>query len=64
MKFAQKLHFGTGAFEAQGIAGAGNGEKWKAETSLEKRNRASREAGPEPYCLEDWMKRSFVSCKY
>ncbi len=46
MKFAQKLHFGTGAFEAQGIAGAGDGEKWKAETSLEKRNRGPAGGGP------------------
>ena len=26
--------------------------------------RASLAAGPFPYFLEDWMKRSFVSCKY
>ena len=29
-----------------------------------KRKRAGLPASPEPYCLEDWMKRSFVSCKY
>ncbi len=28
------------------------------------RNRTSLPAGPVPYSLEDWMKRSFVSCKY
>ena len=26
--------------------------------------RTSLSAGPFPYFLEDWMKRSFVSCKY
>ena len=28
------------------------------------RKRTSLSAGPFPYFLEDWMKRSFVSCKY
>ena len=31
---------------------------------LKTRNRTSLSAGPVPYFLEDWMKRSFVSCKY